>query len=89
MIIALTIAVVILSLFIITLIGRVKLLKDQLILIDKEQHTQNLDIIDLLKYRMDSTDAILQQAEVLKFLIEQDPRLSNKKVVYPNIIGEA
>jgi hypothetical protein len=89
MIIALSITLGVVILLLISAILHIQKIQQELITIDREQHTQNMDIIDLLKYRMDSTEAILQQAEVLKYLIEQDPRLSSKKVVYPNIIGEA
>jgi short subunit fatty acids transporter len=89
MIIVLTIAVVILSLFVIYLIRHIKLINNELITIDKEQHTQNMDIIELLKYRGESSVVILQHSEILKYLIDRDPLLNKMKVPMSNVVGEA
>ena len=89
MIAILTIAIVILSLFVIYLIRHIKLINDELIALDKEQHTQNMDIIDLLKYRGESSVVVLQHSEILKYLIDRDPLLNKMKVPMSNVVGEA
>jgi hypothetical protein len=58
-------------------------------LLDREQHTQNKDILELLKYRNDSSTLLLQQREVLEYLAERDPLLTKVKMPISTIIGEA
>ena len=89
MIAVLTIAVVILSLFVIYLIRHIQLINNELTAIDKEQHTQNMDIIELLKYRGESSVVVLQHSEILKYLIDRDPLLNKMKVPMSNVVGEA
>lgn len=89
MIAVLTIAIVILSLFVIYLIRHIKLINNELTAIDKEQHTQNMDIIELLKYRGESSVVVLQHSEILKYLIDRDPLLNKMKVPMSNVVGEA
>jgi hypothetical protein len=89
MITILTIAVVILSLFVIYLVKRIKLIEDTLMLIDKEQHIQNMDINELLKYRNESSVVILQHSDILTYLMDRDPLLNKMKVPIGNIVGEA
>jgi hypothetical protein len=89
MITILTIAVVILSLFVIYLMKRIKLIEDTLMLIDKEQHIQNMDINELLKYRNESSVVILQHSDILTYLMDRDPLLNKMKVPIGNIVGEA
>jgi hypothetical protein len=89
MITILTIAVVILSLFVVYLVKRIKLIEDTLMLIDKEQHIQNMDINELLKYRNESSVVILQHSDILTYLMDRDPLLNKMKVPIGNIVGEA
>lgn len=89
MIIVLSITLAIVALLLISAILHIQKLREQLIIIDKEQHTQNMDIINLLKYKVESTEILLQHVEVLQYLVDQDPRLTSKGIVYSNIIGEA
>lgn len=89
MIIVLSIILAIVVLLLISAILHIQKLREQLIIIDKEQHTQNMDIINLLKYKVESTEILLQHVEVLQYLVDQDPRLTSKGIVYSNIIGEA
>jgi hypothetical protein len=60
-----------------------------LIEIDKEQHTQNMDIIELIKYRNESVVTIVQHAEVLTYLCEQDASLNKITIPYSGIVGQA
>jgi hypothetical protein len=89
MITILTIVVVVLSLFVIYLMKRIKLIEDTLMLIDKEQHIQNMDINELLKYRNESSVVILQHSDILTYLMDRDPLLNKMKVPIGNIVGEA
>ena len=89
MIAALSITLIIVVILLMSALLRIYRMQEQLILLDKEQHTQNMDIIDLLKYRAQSTEILLQHVEVLQYLVDQDPRLTSKGIVYSNIIGEA
>jgi len=57
--------------------------------VDKEQHVQNKDIYDLMKKDYEIRDMITQHAEIITYLVDQDPLLGNKKVKYPVIVGEA
>jgi hypothetical protein len=62
---------------------------DMLMNMDKEQHSQNKDIIALLKYRNESSAILLQHAEILKYLIEQDVTLNKIKYSMGDVVGEA
>ena len=58
--------------------------------IDKEQHTQNQDIINLMKVKIQHEEILLQHIEILKYLVEQDPKLNaGKKIYFTGPIGEA
>jgi Tfp pilus assembly protein PilN len=74
--------------FIIMLSSMIGGLNKQLVLLDKEQHQQNKEIIELMKYRTQSSDMLLQHIEILKYLCDQDPAIG-KKVMYTGPIGEA
>jgi hypothetical protein len=89
MIVALSIIVVIMFMLMIDLRQSIKKMADQLELLDREQHTQNKDILELLKYRNDSSTLLLQQREVLEYLAERDPLLTKVKMPISTIIGEA
>jgi len=70
-------------------VGLIRKLQDQIILIDKEQHIQNKDIIELLKHKGESISTLIQHAEVLEYLVDRDPLLSKTKIIYRGPIGEA
>lgn len=56
----------------------------------EEQHTQNIDILDLRKYREDSSKILLQQNQVLQYFADQDPTLSRKvEPTYYGVKGDA
>ena len=89
MIIALSVA---LGFMFFMLIGALSLLgkiQKQLIDIDKEQHTQNKDIIDLIKFRAEAGQMFLQHIEILQYLVDKDDMLGKKKVYYKGPMGEA
>jgi hypothetical protein len=78
-----------LFLFIIMLNSMVGTLNKQLTLIDKEQHQQNKEIIELMKYKMLHDEMLLQHIEILKYLVEQDPKLNAGKMYFTGPMGEA
>ena len=96
MIIFLTIAVTVLSIFLISSIIHIRLIQKELIEIDKEQHQQNQDVINLIKSHIKSQDTLsthqemlLQHIEILKYLVEQDPQLNSGKMYFTGPMGEA
>ena len=96
MIIFLTIAVTVLSIFLISSIIHIRLIQKELIEIDKEQHQQNQDVINLIKSHIKNQDTLsthqemlLQHIEILKYLVEQDPKLNAGKSYFMGPVGEA
>jgi len=91
------IAIIILSvllfftmLFLASAIIHIRKIQEELEALGKEQHTQNMDIIDLLKHKAQTQEMLMQHIEILKYLIEKDDLIGNgKRVIYPTIIGEA
>jgi len=76
-------------LFLVGAIFRIDKLKQHIELLDREQHTQNKDIIELLKYRGESSVVILQHSDVLTYLCDRDPLLSKIKTPISTIVGQA
>lgn len=89
MIIILSILLGITMLFLASAIIHIKKIQQELIEIDKEQHTQNKDIIELMKYRGESSAMLLQHTYVLEYLAEQDAIRNKNKYPIPSIVGEA
>jgi len=90
MVTILIIAVIVLSILVVGLIHSYIEIKQQLEAIDREQHTQNMDIINLVKKKMEHDQMLLQHIEILKYLVEQDPKLNSGKLPYMmGPIGEA
>jgi predicted PurR-regulated permease PerM len=78
-----------LFLFIIMLNSMIGTLNKQLVLIDKEQHHQNKEILELIKYKIMHDEMLLQHIEILKYLVEQDPKLNTGKMYFTGTVGEA
>jgi Tfp pilus assembly protein PilN len=89
MIIILSILLGITIVFLVGAILRIDKLKQHIELLDREQHTQNKDIIELLKYRGESSIVILQHSDVLTYLCDQDPLLNKIKMPISTIVGQA
>jgi len=89
MIIALSVLMTIVILFLLGAIAAIGKLQKQIELIDREQHQQNKDIIELLKDRTKITEMLLDHVDILKYLIDQDPILKSAKRTYGGPIGEA
>jgi len=86
---ALGITVFVMLVMIIGLGQNIKKLQDQIELLDREQHTQNKDILGLLEYRNESSSMILQNREVITYLMERDPLMNSIKNPMSSIVGEA
>lgn len=86
---ALSITVVVLFVMVLGMGQNIKKLRDQLELLDREQHTQNKDILGLLEYRNESSTMLLQHREVLEYLMERDPLLNKIANPMSSIVGEA
>ena len=90
MIILLSILLFVTIIFLIAAFLHIKKIQKQLIEIDKEQHTQNMDIIEGMKRHALHQEMLLQHIEILKYLVERDDLLGKgKRVIYPMTMGEA
>lgn len=90
MIILLSILLFVTIVFLIITYVKLKRVNELVRILDDEQHTQNKDIIELLKYRNESSEMLIQHIEILKYLVERDDLLGKgKRVPFPTIIGEA
>ena len=67
-------------------IGR---MQKELTEIDKEQHQQNKEIMDLMKANIQHQEMLLQHIEILKYLVDQDPTLGKVRIPYGGVVGEA
>jgi len=75
--------------FLLAAIIHINKLQEQVNLLDKEQHTQNKEIMELMKNNMEHQEMLLQHIEILKYLIEQDPKLNSGKLYFTGPVGEA
>jgi type IV secretory pathway component VirB8 len=89
MVILLFILIAVLAMFLIAAIIHIKKIQDELVGIDREQHEQNQDIIKLMKYKLQHDEMLLQHIEILKYLVEQDPKLNSGKMYFTGPMGEA
>lgn len=64
-------------------------LQKQINLLDREQHTQNKEITELMKGNITHKKMLLQHIEILKYLVEQDPKLNSGKLYFTGPVGEA
>jgi len=90
MIILLSILLFITIIFLISAIVHITKIQEELEALSKEQHTQNMDIIEGMKRQAQHQEMLLQHIEILKYLIEKDDLIGKgNRVIYPTIIGEA
>jgi predicted Holliday junction resolvase-like endonuclease len=87
--VAVIIAIVIMGIIIVVLGNKVLTLQKQVNLLDKEQHTQNNEIAVLMRNHLTHQGMLLEHIEILKYLIEQDPKLNSGKMYFTGPIGEA
>ena len=87
-ILILSAVLIVVSLFLVSAIIHIKKIQDELVALDREQHEQNNDIINLIKSKIQHEEMLLQHIEILKYLVEQDPKLG-KKVMYTGVVGQA
>jgi hypothetical protein len=76
-------------LFLLSAILHIGRIQSQLKELDKEQHQQNEEIIQLMKANMQHGEMLLQHIEILKYLVEQDPQLGKVRIPYGGVVGEA
>ena len=82
-------AIAALFLFILMLNSIIGTLNKQIKLLDKEQHVQNKEIMQLLQANTQHGEMLLQHIEILKYLVEQDPKLNSGKMYFTGPVGEA
>jgi hypothetical protein len=87
-IIVLLVALVIVSLFLISAVIHIGKIQEELEELGKEQHTQNMDIIELVKSRAQHQQMLIQHVEILQYLVDQDPKIG-KKIIYTGVVGQA
>ena len=76
-------------LFLLSAILHIHKIQKELVEIDKEQHTQNMDMIEMMKKHHTHQEMLLQHIEILKYLVEQDPKLNSGKMYFMGPVGEA
>jgi hypothetical protein len=79
----------VLAIFLISAIVHINKLQKQVNLLDKEQHTQNNEIAVLMRNHLTHQGMLLEHIEILKYLVEQDPKLNAGKMYFTGPIGEA
>ena len=89
MIILLFVLIIALAIFLLSAILYIDKLQKQVNLLDKEQHVQNEDIYKVMKENYELKGMILQHIEILKYLIDQDPKMKAHKILFQGPIGEA
>jgi len=75
-------------LFLMSAILHIHKIQHELEELSKEQHTQNMDIINLMKVKIQHEEMLLQHIEILKYLVEQDPKLKKHQMLF-GPMGEA
>ena len=65
--------------FLIAAIAHILKIQQELEELGKEQHNQNKELIEMMKYRQQSSEMLLQHIEILKYLVEKDPVLTKSK----------
>ena len=81
--------IIILATFLFTAILHISKLQQQVNLLDKEQYQQNKEIMELMGYKSQHDEMLLQHIEILKYLVEQDPKLNSGKIYYTGPVGKA
>lgn len=88
-IMVLSLALGLVFLLLIATILHITKLQEQVNLLDKEQHTQNKEIGNLIKGELQHKEMLLQHIEVLRYLCEQDPKLNSNAYILMGKAGEA
>jgi hypothetical protein len=89
MVIALSVAFAFTFLLLLGALAHIGKMQKQLIDIDKEQHIQNKDIIELIKFKAEAGQMFLQHIEILQYLVDKDELLGKKTMYYKGPMGEA
>jgi cell division protein FtsL len=89
MVTVLLVAIIVLAILVVSLTHSNMEIKQQLEAFDREQHNQNMDIIKLMKDKAQHDEMLLQHIEILKYLVEQDPKLNSNRIYFTGPVGEA
>jgi Na+-transporting NADH:ubiquinone oxidoreductase subunit NqrC len=89
MVIVLSIVLGITILLLLGAVAHIKAIQKELIELDKEQHTQNMEIAVLMRNHLKHQEMLLQHIEILQYLAEQDPNLNSGKMYFTGPMGEA
>jgi Na+-transporting NADH:ubiquinone oxidoreductase subunit NqrC len=89
MIIIIFALIIVLAIISFTALLHISKLQQQVNLLDKEQHIQNKEIIELMQANTQYGEMLMQHIEILKYLVEQDPQLGRMRIPYGGVIGEA
>jgi len=89
MVTVLLVAIIVLAILVVSLTHSHMEIKQQLEAFDREQHNQNMDIIKLMKDKAQHDEMLLQHIEILKYLVEQDPKLNSNRIYFTGPVGEA
>ena len=88
MIIVLSIFSVFCIIFMLAMLAHIGKIQKELVDLGKEQHIQNMDIIDHIKFKLEVSDILIKHAEVIQYLADRDD-LIGKKNYYMGPVGEA
>ena len=83
------VVLVILFIFILMLNSMVGSINKHLEAIEREQYEQDKEIIKLMQNHKQHQEMLLQHIEILKYLVEQDPKLNSGKMYYTGPVGKA
>lgn len=83
------VVLVILFIFILMLNSMVGSINKHLEAIEREQYEQDKEIIKLMQNHKQHQEMLLQHIEILKYLVEQDPKLNSGKMYFTGPVGEA
>ena len=76
-------------LFLASAILHIHRIQKELVNLDKEQHDQNTEITIIMRNHLKHQEMLLQHIEILKYLVEQDPKLNSGKIYFTGPMGEA
>ena len=89
MILVLTIAVAVLTMFMLAALAHIGKIHKELKEISEEQSRQNADAIFLLQSRIETAKVLVQHTDVIMYLLEQDMKSGNFPYPVMGPMGEA
>lgn len=64
-------------------------LQKQIELLDREQHQQNKEAIELMKFRSQVAQTLFEHSEILQYFAEKDELLGKRNNFFTGPVGEA